>query len=115
MTPKPKILIIDDEKDYLETLTERLKLRGFDCLMALDGESGLKVLAAEKPKLVLLDLKMPGLSGLEVLKIIREQYPQTRVIIITGHGSEKEKKLCLELGAVECFNKPVDFKVLIKK
>lgn len=114
LKPAP-ILIIDDEKDYLETLAERLSLRGYACLTALNGEQGLKLLKEHKPPLVLLDLKMPGLSGLDVLKIIKENFPQIQVIVITGHGSEKEKRLCLELGALKCFNKPVDFKTLIEE
>ncbi|SDN95403.1 Response regulator receiver domain-containing protein [Desulfonauticus submarinus] len=109
------ILIVDDEKDYLSALAERLELRGYLCLKSINGEQAIKIIKEKKPDLVLLDLKMPGISGIEVLKWIYENHPNLPVFIITGHGSTKEKELCLELGAKEYLNKPVDFQKLLQK
>jgi CheY-like chemotaxis protein len=77
MTEK-SILLIDDEEAFVTTLQERLEMRGFSCRTALSGETGLEMIAAQIPDVVVLDLRMPGMGGVEVLRRIRRQWPACR-------------------------------------
>jgi len=81
-----KILLIDDEPDILRVLGISLKADGYDVIPALNGTEGLQAFAKEKPSIVITDIKMPGMDGIEVLGKIKELDPNTEVIIITGHG-----------------------------
>jgi DNA-binding response OmpR family regulator len=108
----PKILLVDDEKDYVLTLSERLQLREMEVDAVFDGEQALEYLERELPHVILLDLRMPGMGGMEVLRQVRRRFPQVAVVILTGHGSEKDRQEALELGAVDYLQKPVDIGVL---
>ncbi len=110
-----KILLVDDEKEFVETLAERIKLRNHKAEVALDGEEALKLLDDDIPDVVVLDLKMPGIDGMEVLRRIRKAYPKVQVIMLTGHGSEKHEIEAKELGAFEYLQKPIDIESLLKK
>ncbi|MBU2644608.1 response regulator [bacterium] len=76
--------------------------------IAFNGEDALKIVSDEVPDVMILDLKMPGMGGMEVLRRIRKQHPTVQVIILTGHGSEKDEKQARELGAFGYLEKPVD-------
>lgn len=110
-----KILLVDDEKEFVETLADRIKLRDHKAEVALNGEQALKKLDDQIPDVVVLDLKMPGIDGMEVLRRIRKAYPKVQVIMLTGHGSEKHKNEAKKLGAFEYLQKPVDIDTLMKK
>jgi len=112
---KCKVLLVDDEKEFVTALAERLELRGFQVLVAMDGESALGLIETDLPQVVVLDLKMPGIGGLEVLKRIKAQKLQIPVIILTGHGSLSEGKEGMDLGAFDHLIKPIDIAVLIEK
>ncbi|UCH22234.1 MAG: response regulator [Deltaproteobacteria bacterium] len=112
---KCKVLLVDDEKEFVTALAERLELRGFQVLVALDGQRALGLIETDLPQVVVLDLKMPGIGGLEVLKRIKAQSLQIPVIILTGHGSMKEGKEGMDLGAFDHLIKPIDIAVLIEK
>ncbi|MFH2128961.1 MAG: response regulator [bacterium] len=145
-----KILLVDDEEEFVTTLAERIKMRllktveslttaaslaedgGPDLArkhmadqeqkeekrkrykeklgseIAFNGEDALKIVSDEVPDVMILDLKMPGMGGMEVLRRIRKQHPTVQVIILTGHGSEKDEKQARELGAFSYLEKPVD-------
>ena len=107
-----KILLVDDEKEFVHTLSERLQNRNLESVIAYDGEQALQIAQDDEPDVMVLDLKMPGIDGLEVLRKVKQEHEQTEVIILTGHGSEAEQKLALELGAFAYLNKPVDIDVL---
>ena len=107
-----KLLLVDDERKFVHTLSERLKLREIGSVIAYDGASALEMVKEQEPDVMILDLKMPGIDGLEVLKQVKQTNPQIEVIILTGHGSEADKKLCMELGAFAYLEKPVDVNVL---
>jgi CheY-like chemotaxis protein len=109
-----KTLLVDDEKEFVETLSERLKSRNISSTVAHTGQAALDTIEKEKPEVMVLDLKMPGMGGMDVLRQVKEKYPQIEVIILTGHGSEKEEDLAMELGAFAYLEKPVDIKVLSK-
>ena len=112
---KIKILLVDDEQEFVETLSERIKMREHDSEVALDGEQALKKMEDDIPDVVVLDLKMPGIDGMEVLRRIRKAYPKVQVIMLTGHGSEKDEEEARKLGAFEYLEKPVEIDKLMKK
>jgi two-component system, OmpR family, response regulator CpxR len=107
-----KILLVDDEKEFVTTLSERLQTRNLEAAIAYDGEEALSIIENDVPEVMVLDLKMPGIDGLEVLRRVKREHPETEVIILTGHGSEAEKQLAGELGAFAYLQKPVDIDVL---
>ncbi len=107
-----KLLLVDDERQFAQTLSERLRLREIGSVIAYDGESALDMIREEEPDVMILDLKMPGIDGIEVLKRVKQTNPLIEVIILTGHGSEADKELCMQLGAFAYLEKPVDVNVL---
>ena len=104
----PKVLLVDDEQDFVQTLSERLNTRDYGSYPVFDGEQALDLLGHETPDVMVLDLKMPGMNGVEVLQKTKKVKPEIEIIILTGHGSEEDKKTCLELGAYAYLQKPVD-------
>jgi CheY-like chemotaxis protein len=102
------ILLVDDEEEFITTLAERLQLRNLPARYALDGDQALQLVAASPPDVIVLDLKMPGLDGLEVLRRVKKEYPEVAVIILTGHGAEKDEDEARRLGAFEYLKKPVE-------
>jgi two-component system response regulator CpxR len=109
-----KVLLVDDEKDFVHVLSERLKARSFESAIAYNGEEALSILETDEPDVMVLDLKMPGVDGIEVLRQVRKSHPDTQVIILTGHGGEREEAMARELGAFAYLHKPVDIEVLAK-
>lgn len=112
---KIKILLVDDEKEFVQTLSERIRMRDHKSDVALNGEEALKHMDDDLPDVVVLDLKMPGIDGMEVLRRIRKAYPDVQVIMLTGHGSDKDEKEARKLGAFEYLQKPVEIDTLMKK
>lgn len=102
------VLLVDDEDDFVTTLAERLELRGFDAQVANDGEAALASVLRAAPQVMVLDLKMPGMSGLEVLRRSLAEAPDIRVIMLTGHGSETDRDEAMRIGAYSYLQKPVD-------
>jgi DNA-binding response OmpR family regulator len=76
--------------------------------IAYDGESALDIVAEDDPEVMILDLKMPGIDGIEVLRRVKQSRPEIEVIILTGHGNEADKQVCMDLGAFAYLQKPVD-------
>ena len=76
------------------------------------GESALKLVNDDEPEVMILDLKMPGIDGIEVLRRVKKTRPEIEVIILTGHGSEADRKVCMDLGAFAYLQKPVDIGLL---
>ena len=111
---EPSILLIDDEEAFVTTLQERLEMRGFQARVAFDGQSGLDMIAEDPPDVVVLDLRMPGLSGVEVLRRIRKQWPGIPVIMLSGHGSDQDFETCANLGAALYHKKPLDIGMLLE-
>lgn len=107
-----KILLIDDEEANVRLLSMSLRSDGHDVVTALSGEEGLKIFQREHPKLVLTDIKMPGMDGIEVLQRIKEIEPDAEVIIITGHGDIDNAIEALKLGASDFISKPIRDEVL---
>ena len=107
-----KVLLVDDEREFVQTLSERLSMREVGSHVVFDGESALEMMADDEPEVMVLDLKMPGIDGLEVLKRTKAERPDVEVIILTGHGSEADREECMRLGAFAYLQKPVDIELL---
>jgi DNA-binding NtrC family response regulator len=108
------ILLVDDEENFANTLAERLRGRSYRVEMAFDGRQALELIAQQSFEVILLDMNMPGLHGLEVLRRIKKIAPATQVIVITGYGSQLVNSAAMLSGAFEFLQKPLDFRVLIK-
>ncbi len=108
----PKLLLVDDEREFVHTLSERLQIRDVNAAVTYDGQTALEIVEDDEPEVMILDLKMPGIDGIEVLKNVKATRPNIEVIILTGHGSEEDRRLCLSLGAFAYLQKPVDIEVL---
>lgn len=107
-----KILVVDDEKKIANALTERLRLRGWAGTAAYDGKSALSWLRRETFDGMILDLRLPDIDGIEVLRQTKKEFPAVQVVILSGHGNEDDFKTCLGLGANACFHKPADISKL---
>ena len=105
--PMNRLLLIDDEPDILRVLSRSLRADGFEVSTAEGGEAGLSLFRSERPDIVLTDIKMPGIDGIEVLKRIKQEDPGTEVIMVTGHGDIENAIEALQHGASDFINKPV--------
>jgi CheY-like chemotaxis protein len=114
LTGPSKILLVDDEREFVHTLSERLQTRNLDAAVVYDGEEALSFVASDEPEVMVLDLKMPGIDGIEVLRRVKRDHPVVEVIILTGHGSRKEEAEAKRLGAFAYLRKPVDIDLLTK-
>jgi CheY-like chemotaxis protein len=108
----PRTLLVDDEQDFVLTLSERLQMRDIQSEVAFDGEKALDYLKSDQPEVMVLDLRMPGMDGLEVLKRVKRDHPDIEVIVVTGHGTDKDEQAARQLGAFDYLQKPVDINTL---
>jgi two-component system, OmpR family, response regulator len=107
------ILLVDDEVEFASTLAERLELRGINARVAYDGESALKAVAENEPQVMVLDVMMPGLKGLDVLQG-QGGHPQVQVILLTGQGKTRDGIDGMRYGAFAYLMKPLDLDELIR-
>ena len=110
-----KILLVDDEQEFVSALAERLELRGYQVTAVNSGEAALQTFESEVPDIVVLDLKMPGLSGLDVLKQINSRFEYIPVLLLTGYGSTKDGMKGMHYGAYDYLMKPLNIDDLIAK
>ena len=110
-----KVLLVDDEKDFIEMLSLRLKEVGERITVAYSGQEGLDALEKADIDVVILDIKMPGMDGIETLSEIKKKYPLVEVIMLTGHGSTETAVQGMKLGAFDYLMKPADFNDLNAK
>ncbi|MBU1711854.1 MAG: response regulator [Proteobacteria bacterium] len=109
---KIKVMLVDDEEEFVTTLSERIEMRNFSSSVAFTGEQALQIVENLVPDVMIIDLKMPGIDGMEVLRRVKKAYPKIQVIMLTGHGSEKDKEEALSLGAFGYLQKPVQINEL---
>ena len=107
------ILLVDDEVEFISTLAERLELRGVNVRVTYDGESALKAVAENEPQVMVLDVMMPGMKGLDVLQRVKEEHPRVRVILLTGQGKTRDGIEGMRYGAFAYLMKPLDLEELI--
>jgi len=105
-------LVVDDEREFAQTLSDRLIMRDVGSAVAYDGESALDLVSKDEPEIMILDIKMPGINGIEVLRRVKQTNPDIQVIILTGHGTKADRELCIKLGAFAFLEKPVKLEVL---
>jgi len=108
-----KLLIVDDERRFADALAKRLRLRGCDCDVSYSGQEALNTLKRKQFFLILLDLHLPDIYGTEVLAQIKKMSAETHVIVVTGHGTEKDRRACMRLGAYAFRHKPLGIEDLM--
>ena len=106
-----KILIVDDEKDIVETLSFMLQAKGYEIISAYDGEEGLKLAKKEKPDLIILDVMMPKINGYKICRLLKydAKYKNIPIIMVTARSQDNDKLIGEETGANEYITKPFEF------
>ena len=112
MMPK-KVLIVDDEPDFCDALRDFLRSKGFEVAIALSGEEALRAYMREKPDVVLLDIQMPGMDGLETLRELKVLDPGANAIMVTAIEDDEFVKRAMVEGALDYITKPVDHDYLV--
>jgi len=112
---KKRILLVDDERDFVEALAERLRNRDFDVTTAFTGEEALERLKEYNFDVAIVDVKMPGLDGIETLRGIKKLKPLTEVLMLTGHGTVETAIEGMKHGAYDFLMKPCEMDTLLKK
>ena len=107
-----KVLIIDDEQPTLFMFTLFLDAFGYEVITAENATTGLELFKKKKPSIVFTDIKMPGMDGLETLKLLKSIDPSVQVIVMTGHGDQNLIKQAMEFKATAFLHKPIDRKAL---
>lgn len=108
-----ELLLVDDNTEFVQTLSERLRLREMNAATANSGEDALHRLESQKPDVMITDLKMPGIDGIELLRRVKKKHPDIAVIILTGHGAKRDAALARWLGAFAYLEKPVNIDKLV--
>jgi phosphate regulon transcriptional regulator PhoB len=113
----PRVLIVDDEKDIVDLVAYNCEKEGYEVLRAFDGEKALSLVRSKKPNLIILDLMLPGIQGLEVCKQIRRDAESAGIpiIMLTAKGEELDKVIGLEVGADDYITKPFSVKELMAR
>jgi DNA-binding NtrC family response regulator len=114
MSNNIKLLIVDDEVKFLDSIAQRLEMRGFDVTKATNGNEAIAATENKQYDIALLDLKMPGMDGKEVLEILKKEHKYIEVIILTGHGSLESAVECTKLGAFGYLPKPYELDKLLE-
>jgi DNA-binding NtrC family response regulator len=112
---KIRILLVDDEKEFVETLAERLRTRDFDVTTAFSGDEALEKLNEYNFDVTILDVKMPGMDGIDALREIKKLKPLTEVLMLTGHGTIETAIEGMKIGAYDFLLKPCEMDVLLDK
>jgi DNA-binding response OmpR family regulator len=112
---KLKVLIVDDELDFVETIIKRLRARNIEVSGVESGYLALEALDSSSPDVIILDVKMPGMDGIETLREIKKKKPLTEVIMLTGHASVESGIQGMQLGAFDYLMKPIALDELLEK
>lgn len=112
---KMKVLLVDDEKAFARALSSRLNAHGVATETVFGGKEALEFIDREEPDVMILDLKMPGIDGMEVLRRVRESYPDLKTIILSGHNTDTNRKEAARLGALDFLDKPANTTHLAEK
>jgi DNA-binding NtrC family response regulator len=110
-----KVLLVDDEIDFLDTFSERMRILGMEVATASSGADAQKKVEQEFYDVIILDLQLPGVDGLETLKILKEKKPELQVILLTGHATVEKGIEAMKLGAMDFLEKPADLSRLAEK
>lgn len=110
-----RLLLVDDEEDFIKALAERLNLRDLAGHTAFNGSQALEYVEQNEPHVMVLDLRMPGINGMEVLRTVRRKYPLMQVIVHTAHGNDLDEAEAWQLGIFDYLKKPVEIDLLIDR
>ena len=110
-----KVLLVDDEKEMVSALAERLSFRDIDAEWVTSGKDAIAQIGKKHFDVLVLDVKMPGMSGLETMIEILKIKPESRIIFLTGHGSALDHLACKEAGAFSYLMKPINIEILVEK
>jgi DNA-binding response OmpR family regulator len=112
-----RLLVVDDEEDFLRSIVMRIELRGIEVHGVTSGTDALEYLEANRDSIdvVLLDIKMPGMDGIETLRRIKASDPRVEVIVVTGHASQEFERLGREHGAFDHLVKPVRLETILER
>lgn len=110
-----KVLLVDDEKEFVEVLGERMKNRGMDVTTTTSAMDAVKKVTAESYDAIVLDLQMPEMDGIEALRAIKKIKPEMQVILLTGHATVEKGIEAIKMGAMDLIEKPADMKTIIEK
>lgn len=110
-----RVLLVDDEEEFLSILAQRLEARDLNVSKATRGEDAVQIVDEKDFDVIILDLSMPGMDGLETLKEIKKRHPDAEIIMLTGHGTVQAGVEAMKLGAEDFVEKPVDIKDLMEK
>ena len=113
--PDVRLLIVDDESGFTEVLCKRMARRGVAATPTSSGEDAVQLLRRAEFDVAIVDLKLQGMDGVEILKVFKLMAPGMPVIMLTGHGSEEAREACMKLGAEGYLSKPIDFELLLVK
>ena len=110
-----RVLLVDDEQDFLEALAERMRVRGLEVTTTTSTLDALNMAESESYDVIVMDLMMPEMEGLEALKTLKDQKPEIQIILLTGYATREIEAEALKLGAVDLIEKPADVGRLIEK
>ncbi|MDO8735478.1 MAG: response regulator [Thermoleophilia bacterium] len=110
-----RLLLVDDEEEFIKALAERLNLRDLAGHTAFNGVQALEYVEENEPQVMVLDLRMPGIDGMEVLRTVRRKYPLMQVIVHTAHGNDLDEAEAWQLGIYDYLRKPVEIDLLIDR
>jgi DNA-binding response OmpR family regulator len=108
-----KFLVVDDEPDVVDQVKELFEIRNYTVITATSGTKALELIKKENPNIIILDIRMPDISGMDVLKEVRKSYPKIRVIMLTGVEDDVTKNMALGLGASGYLTKPYSYSELL--
>lgn len=110
-----KVLLVDDEQDFLEAMAARMRVRGLKVSTTTSTIDALSMAENESFDVIVMDLMMPEMEGLEALKALRDQKPDSQIILLTGYATKEMETEALKLGAVDLIEKPADIERLLEK
>ena len=110
-----KVLLVDDEKEFVEALAQRMKTRDMDASVCTSPKEALKKIKTQSYDAIILDLMMPEIDGITMLKNLKKENPDLQVILLTGHASVEKGIEAMKLGAMDFLEKPIDIKLLSEK
>jgi DNA-binding NtrC family response regulator len=111
---KITLLLVDDEIDFLQTIAERLTLKDFDVIVASNGREAIAAAENDLFDVAVVDFKMPGMDGTQVLRVLKERHKYLEIIMLTGHATIDSAVECTKLGAFKYLEKPYDFEKLVE-
>ena len=110
-----RVLLVDDEEEYLEIMSERMRARDIDVTTSTSAREALDMIATESFDAVIMDFMMPEMNGIEALKAIKEKNPEMQIILLTGHATVEKTVEAMKAGAMDLIEKPADLDALSEK